>query len=127
MTTPDIIRRVEKETSKGFDESLRKLEVKADIKGSFKVFKFKVASLYKFEEARRNDYNYSRVSSVVQNGHIRVDAATNAQLQALVYPHVQRDFDTFSPQQVYRSYGSHVTTGVVIGGSLTLRFSRIRF
>lgn len=41
MTTPDIIRRVEKETSKGFDESLRKLEVKADIKGSFKSLNLK--------------------------------------------------------------------------------------
>lgn len=120
LVTADTTRRDERQTSEGFDEFLRELEVKAEVKGSFKVFQAKVSSHYKFEEAGRTDFYYSRFSSTIQNGHIRVDAATSAQLQALVFPHVQSDFDTMTPQEIFRSYGTHVTTGVVIGGSLTL-------
>lgn len=109
-----------KHTGNGFDEFSRSLEASVSVGGSVLGFKASVSTHYKFSSIQSSDYSFSRLSSVVERAHLRVTATTPKMLRTLVIPSVASYLNNASPQDIFRLYGTHVTTGLIVGGILEL-------
>lgn len=107
-------------TGKGFTEFSRRLQRDISVGGGFKGFEASASVHYTFSTVQRSDYYFSRLSSVVEKAQLRVSEVSTSGLQALVIPSVASYLSRASPQDIFRSYGSHVTTHLVIGGMLEL-------
>lgn len=112
--------RTESRIDEGFDEFTRKLQIDVNAGISVSSFKSSVSSHFEFETTQRTDYFFSRTASIVERAHIRVTEPTISNLRSLVMPSVAAYLATSSPQKIFSVYGTHVTTGLIVGGQLEL-------
>lgn len=107
-------------TGKGFEEFSRKLQRDISIGGGFKGFEASISSHYSRDVLERTDYYFSRISSIIERAHLRVSAASPLSLRSMVIPSVASYLQRADPIEIFRIYGSHVTTGLIVGGMLEL-------
>lgn len=86
---------------------------------AFGFGKAAAASHFNLPEAQREDYYFSRCSSIVETALLNIDLALST-IQLLLYPHVAQYINTATPKEIFREYGTHVTTSLVVGGMLEL-------
>ncbi|CAN8065321.1 unnamed protein product [Agarophyton chilense] len=121
----DNVRR-EKRVASGFNELTVSLKRDISVGGGFLGFKANVAMHYKFETTQRSDYFFSRVAAITQRGQLRVVDSSIPSLRELVFPNVANHLSSATPQQIFSTYGTHVTTGLVFGGMLELWSSSLK-
>lgn len=109
-----------KTTAKGFDEFTRKIRADLSLSAKFKILEASLATHYKFSSTQRKDYFFARSTSIVERAQLRVIEASPAILQSRVIAPVAHFLLKESPQRIFQSYGTHVTTGLVVGGTLEM-------
>lgn len=110
----------EMHVAEGFNEFATTLKSSVSIGGGFGNFKANLEGHFNSERTGRTDYFYSRLANIVERAHLRIATSRITELQKLVIPGVAHNLATWSPQSIFATYGTHVTTGVVAGGMLEL-------
>ncbi|CAN8075535.1 unnamed protein product [Agarophyton chilense] len=116
----------EKRVASGFDELTSSLKRDISVGGGFLGFKTNLALHYRFETTKGSDDFFSREATVIQRGHLRVVDSSIPSLRELVLPNVGNYLSSATPQQIFSTYGTHVTTGLVFGGMLELWSSSLK-
>eukprot|EP00171_Calliarthron_tuberculosum_P016737 IDg16737t1 len=114
------IRTDEKTTAKGFDEFTRRIRGDLSISAKLKILEASLATHYKFTSTQRKDYFFARTSSVIERAQLRIIGASATMLRSKVIPSVAKFLLMQSPSRIFDPYGTHVTTGLVVGGTLQL-------
>lgn len=105
------IRTDEKTTAKDFDEFPRR--IRGDLSNSAKlmILQASLTTHYRFISTQRKDYYFARKTSVVDRAQLRINGASATMLRSRLIHSVANFLRTQSPNRIFQSYGTHVTTG----------------